>query len=427
MPHLKRLAAEANLSVRFSCSIALEVISMRRMLCAVPLVLSVLFVLPGCKTIRIADPNIPIKKDYYRALPPGTPALRKITDPSRLPDFRGDFLQDRDGLLRALDQSIKYFGYPSSRRYYPLQGITHARAATSLVAFRELYESASSGEDLQRKIIEMFDVYESVGCDDHGTVLFTGYYTPIFDASLTPDSEYRWPLYELPPDLVKEPEGECLGRRLEDGTIVPYYSRAEIEGGALEGHELVWLNDRFAAYICTVQGSARLRLQDGSWYNVGYAGCNDLDYVSVGEKLVEDGTIPRSQLSLSGLMSFFAKNPELMDEYLAMNPRYVFFTETQGEPVGSLNVPVTTRRTIATDKSLFPRGCLAFVVTLVPSTSGNEVRQEAFRQFTLDQDRGAAIRAAGRCDIYLGVGDEAGKIAGYTMNEGALYYLFLKE
>jgi membrane-bound lytic murein transglycosylase A len=400
---------------------------MRRMPCAILLLLVAAVLVAGCKTVRIPEPPVPVKKDYYRPLPPGTPALRKITDPSRLPDFRGDFLQDREGFLKALGLSIKYFSYPSSRRYYPLQGITHARAAASLVAFRELYESASSGEDLQRRIVEMFDVYESVGCDDLGTVLFTGYYTPIFDASLMPDSEYRWPLYSLPPDLVKGPEGECLGRRLEDGTVAPYYSRAEIDGGALAGHELVWLKDRFSAYVCTVQGSARLRLPDGSWFNVGYAGNNGVEYASIGEMLVAAGRLPRERLSLSGLTELFAREPQLMDEYLPRNPRYVFFEQSEGEPAGSLGVAVTARRTIATDKTLFPRGCLAFVTTLVPSSSAGAARQGPFRRFMLDQDTGGAIRAAGRCDIYLGVGDEAGRIAGYTMNEGRLYYLFLKE
>lgn len=383
--------------------------------------------LGGCKTVRIPEPARPPAKDYSRPLPPGSPALRKITDPALMPDFRGDFALDRDELLRALDESIKYLSYPSSTRYYPIQGITHARAANSLIAFRDLYVSVHSGEELHQKILGMFDVYESVGCDDRGTVLFTGYYTPIFEASLTPDSEYRWPLYALPEDLAKGPEGECLGRRLSDDTLVPYYTRAEIDEGALSGNELVWLKDRFAAYVCTVQGSARLRLPDGSWFRVGYAGNNGMEYVSVGRLLVADGLIPKDRLSLSGLMEFFARNPEKMDAILTRNPRYVFFQRTEGEPTGSLGVPVTTRRSIATDKSLFPRGCLAFVETKVPAANGPGIRQEPFERFMLDQDTGGAIRAAGRCDIYLGIGDAAGRIAGYTMNEGKLFYLFLKE
>ncbi len=46
--------------------------------------------------------------------------------------------------------------------------------------------------------------------------------------------------------------------------------------------------------------------------------------------------------------------------------------------------------------------------------------------FACDQDRGGAIRAAGRCDIFRGTGDEAGKMAGHTFAEGRLYYIFLK-
>jgi membrane-bound lytic murein transglycosylase len=44
----------------------------------------------------------------------------------------------------------------------------------------------------------------------------------------------------------------------------------------------------------------------------------------------------------------------------------------------------------------------------------------------LDQDTGGAIRAAGRCDVYMGEGDEAGQLAGQTYQEGRLYYLFAK-
>ena len=46
--------------------------------------------------------------------------------------------------------------------------------------------------------------------------------------------------------------------------------------------------------------------------------------------------------------------------------------------------------------------------------------------FALDQDTGGAIRAAGRCDVYMGVGDHAGELAGGTYREGQLYYLFIK-
>ena len=95
--------------------------------------------------------------------------------------------------------------------------------------------------------------------------------------------------------------------------------------------------------------------------------------------------------------------------------------------MGCLGVPVTERCSIATDKSLFPRGCLAFVDTRAPlATASGEPAKARWRHFALDQDSGGAIRAAGRADIYVGIGDQAGRIAGWMLDEGRLYYLFLK-
>jgi membrane-bound lytic murein transglycosylase A len=83
-------------------------------------------------------------------------------------------------------------------------------------------------------------------------------------------------------------------------------------------------------------------------------------------------------------------------------------------------------RTIATDKSIFPRGCLTFLSTTLPSIQAGRISIEPYGGFALDQDTGGAIRAPGRCDIYIGEGDEAGQLAGQTYQEGRLYYLFVK-
>ena len=383
----------------------------------------------GCtEKIVIPEPPVPQKKDYDRQLPPGAPALRLIEDPALLPDFRAAWRTDRDALLTALDHSIRYFTYPSSRRYYPIQGITHERAAQSLIAFREILAASRSGSEFSARVLSAFDVYQSVGCDNRGTVLFTGYYTPIFDASRVRTEEYRWPLYKLPPDLVKDREGRCLGRRLESGALVPYYTRAEIMNGALDGHELIYLKDRFAAYICTVQGSAKLRLRDGSLIDVGYHGNNGHRYTSIGRLLLRDGRIRPEQLSLSGLMSYFDTHGDMLDDYLRRNDRYVFFRESEQEPTGSLGLPVTAYCSLATDKDIYPRGCLTYVDTRVPEVGpAGTASPMPFRRFMLDQDTGGAIRAPGRADIYIGVGDRAGRIAGWTLSEGELYYLFLKD
>ena len=368
------------------------------------------------------------KKDYSRPLPRGARALRRIDDPLRLPDLAAAFPSEPNALLTSIQRSMRYFRSSWSRQHYPIQGITHTRAMASLVAFRDVLVSSRSPEAFEKRILDIFDVYESIGCDGDGTVLFTGYYTPIFDASQTPDREYRWPLYKRPPDLVSAKDGKILGRRTSDGSLVPYYTRKEIDAGALKGRELVYLRDRFEAYICGVQGSAHLRLRDGTNLRVGYAGTNGRAYTSVGKLLVEDGLMPKERLSLTGLIEFFAARPEIMDRYLPRNERCMFFQVTSMPPTGSLNVPVTPYRSIATDKSIYPRGSLAFVATELPhKLVGGKLIARPFQQFVLDQDAGGAIRAPGRSDIYLGIGESAGNVAGWMYREGRFYYLFLKE
>ena len=371
-------------------------------------------------------PTVSPTKDYWRPLAPNAPALRKVADPALVPDLRPALEGDRHELIKSLDQSARYLSTKSSAKFFPMEGIDHARALRSVQEFRKLLAEEHSVEELQRLIFARFEVYESVGCDDQGTVLFTGYYTPIFDANLRADETFKYPLYKAPADLAKGPNGECLGRKLVDGTVVPYFTRAEIDGGALKGHEIAFLKDRFEAYVCTIQGSAQLRLPGGGLFKIGYAANNGYPYTSIGQQMIKDGVLERSQLSLAGLTACFRSKPELMDTYLPLNKRYVFFTPTDSPPMGSLGVPVTPRHSVATDKAIFPRGCVALVDTIVPKAGPAGPESAEFRQFVLDQDTGGAIRAPGRCDIYLGIGDEAGKIAGWTLSEGHLYYFFVK-
>jgi len=384
--------------------------------------------LVGCAGKPVGGGLTPAKKDYTRPLPEGANALRKVSDPERLPDLAAAFPENPNDLLRAIQRSMRYFASDWSRGHYPMAGVTHDRAVASLVAFRQVITTAASPEEFRKLVLERFDFYESVGCDGLGTVLFTGYYTPIFDASLTPDETYKWPLYKRPPDLATDKDGAVLGRRTPEGSLVPeYYSRREIDGGALKGRELVYLRDRFEAYICGVQGSAQLRLPDGTNLRVGYAGTNGRPYTSVGQLLIADGLMPRDRLTLSSLIVFFHAHPEIMDSYLPRNEHYVFFQVTDLPPTGSLNVPVTAYRSIATDKKIFPRGCLTLANTELPhKVVGGELIARPFTQFMLDQDTGSAIRAPGRADIYLGVGEAAGNVAGWMYREGKLYYLFLK-
>ena len=146
----------------------------------------------------------------------------------------------------AIQNSIAYLAKPSSQKYFPYADISHDRAVASLQAFLRVLHDARSPQEFDQMIRSGFEVYQSVGCDDRGTVFFTGYYTPIFDGRQQRDARFRYPIYKRPPDLLSDDEGRTLGRRTPDGQIVPYFTRKEIEQGRLlDGYELAWLKDSF--------------------------------------------------------------------------------------------------------------------------------------------------------------------------------------
>jgi membrane-bound lytic murein transglycosylase A len=372
--------------------------------------------------------NLP---NYSAQLPPGTLALRKIP-PEMYPSFA---MQPSDlaRIRQSIAYSLEYLGKPSSQHFYPYYDISHDRAVATLHALDALAaDSSITADQIDQQIRSNFEVYQSVGAPDSngeytGQVRFTGYFTPIYNASLTRGGDYQWPLYKRPADLVSDPvSGDVHGRRTPDGQMVPYYTRAQIDSGVLAGQELCWLTSRFEAYVVTVQGSGRLRLPDGRIYEIGYAGNNGYAYVSAGERMVADGVISADQINLTTLHAYFDAHPSDMDKYLSTNPRYVFFTERPGGPYGSLNEPVTALATIATDKEdpdIYPRAMAAFLVVPLPQPGGGS---SPYRGFFLDQDTGGAIRASGRCDIYMGIGAAAEELAGRELTDGQLYYIAVK-
>ena len=371
--------------------------------------------LAGCRKPERAEP---MELNYEAQLPPGQLALRRITDYRQIPDFT-PACADVAGLREAIAGSLNYLAKPSSRKHFPYGPITHDQAVASLKAFLALAESKPTPAQMNDAIRRDFDVYISVGCDNKGTVLFTGYYTPIFTGSPVRTEKFKYPLYRPPAGLVKQPDGT---------PTTPMPDRRSIEtSGMYAGQELAWMADPFKVYVAHVQGSAKLRMPDGKLVTVGYTANNGHEYRSVRAELVKAGKIGKRD-GLPAMIAYFRAHPEEVKAYTWRNPRFIFFAVVDdGRPRGCLNEPVTPRRTIATDKRIFPPACLAFVSAKMPKRlAGGTVDDAPFSAFALDQDAGGAIRAPGRCDVYLGVGQEAGELAGRAQNEGKLYYLFLK-
>jgi membrane-bound lytic murein transglycosylase A len=333
---------------------------------------------------------------------------------------------DRKALLTSIDNSLSYLTRDSAiaaYQNYPIPGITYDRVRRSLVRFRQLVASSKSAAQLQAAVRREFVFYRSVGNDGKGTVKFTAYYEPIYQASRIRTSIYKYPLYRLPPDF--------------DQWAKPHPKRIDLEGkdgllgnkSQLRGLELLWFRNRLDAYMVHIQGSAQIRLTNGKTTSVGYAGGTDYPWTSIGKELAKDGKLPLEGLTMPKLISFFQQNPVELSNYLPRWERFVFFKEAPGrKATGSINVPVTADRSIATDKSLMPPGALALIHGSFPyPAAGGRLERRTVSRFVLDQDTGSAIKGPGRVDYFMGTGKLAGDRAGTTGGNGSLYYLLLKK
>ncbi|MFN6485961.1 MULTISPECIES: murein transglycosylase A [unclassified Nostoc] len=334
-------------------------------------------------------------------------------------------IPEKKALINAIARSLEYLetaNAAAAYQNYPVAGITRDRIIKSLKRFRELLLKTNSATELHQAIEREFVLYQSVGKDNKGSVLFTAYYEPLYAASRVPTTEYRYPVYRLPPDFNSWPK--------------PHPTREELEGadglqsakGKLRGLELFWFRDRLEPYLAQIEGSARLQLLDGTQTTIGYAGHTAYNYKSIGRELVNDGKLPLEGITLPIILDYFQKHPQELNIYIPRDRSFVFFQENHGEPAqGSINVPLTAERSIATDKSLMPPGALALIRASIPFVNSTGTMEERIvSRYVLDQDTGGAIKGAGRVDYFLGTGKIAGDRAGVTVSNGQLFYLLLK-
>ncbi|MDZ8139317.1 MAG: murein transglycosylase A [Nostoc sp. DedQUE04] len=334
-------------------------------------------------------------------------------------------IPEKKALIGAIARSLQYLqtaNAAAAYQNYPVAGITRDRVIKSLQRFRELLLKTNSATELHQAIQQEFVLYQSVGKDNQGSVLFTAYYEPLYAASRVPTTEYRYPVYRLPPDF--------------NSWTKPHPTREELEGadglqaakGKLRGLELFWFRSRLEPYLAQIQGSAKLQLPDGTQTTIGYAGNTAYNYKSIGRELIDDGKLPQEGVTMPIILDYFQKHPQELNIYIPRDRSFVFFQENHGEPAqGSINVPLTAERSIATDKSLMPPGALALIRASIPFVNPTGKMQERIiSRYVLDQDTGGAIKGAGRVDYFLGTGKIAGDRAGVTVSNGQLFYLLLK-
>jgi len=145
---------------------------------------------------------------------------------------------------------------------------------------------------------------------------FTGYYEPIVEGARLPSDVYTVPLYRRPPNMVTQrlrmsgKKGKA-GKRAVKRTA-PFYDRAQIEDGALAGRELeiVYLKDPIDGFFAEIQGSTRVRLEDGSVIRLNYASGNGHPYTAVGKFLVERNIVSKEEMSMQKIREYMEANPE---------------------------------------------------------------------------------------------------------------------
>lgn len=345
------------------------------------------------------------------------------------------------GLSESIEKSLSYFHkLPGDRSFrYGQDSYDADHIIKSLEAFHSFIAQNPSSKELDHFISQNYIVYQSVGGDEAGEVMFTGYYEPLINGSPERTPEYSVPVFARPDDLViidlskfsDHYKGRKITGRYTGETVEPYYTREEIEKtDMLNGQAavLAWIKDPVDLFFLQVQGSGKIFMNNGETVNVHYHTANGQPYRSIGKLLIDEQAIPQSEMSMQRIRQFLNENPESAERIMNYNPSYVFFKIEEEGPIGSIGVKLTPMRSIALDRKIFPKGGLAFIKSNIPLVDGDEDIKQwyDFSGFVLNQDTGGAIRGPGRCDMFWGNGSYAEIAAGHIQHMGALYFLVLK-
>lgn len=368
-------------------------------------------------------------------------AMREASNPSNLEINIGDsFYQARDLTVKRLEkmgQSEIQFGSCSVKadRYARFL----AQIPTDPVAFVEFLKAEG----------KWFEVY---GREQWSEILLTSYFSPLYEGRRKPEGKFIQPLYRIPPDLVEvslksfnhdqlvnlDTDRSVVAARIKQGPgklkrIVPYYSREEIDiQKSLKGQnlEIAYL-DPIDAFFIQIQGSGKVRLEDGEILSLGYGAQNGYRYNSVGKLLYH--LIPKEEMSMARIESYLASlSKEDLYRFLSQNPSYVFFKDLESKPaVTTLGIQVFDKITLAVDPSLFPLGAMGILRHPVPhfedpeSTVPKEMSYAT--QVVFAHDTGGAIKGADRADLYWGEGKIAQQAAGVIKHPANLWFIGPKD
>ena len=345
--------------------------------------------------------NAPVRRDGV-ALPPAINQSKSRWVPVRWEELPG--FED-DKLFEAWNAWLKSCERPGAT-FAPLCGDV-----------RRL--SIASAEEQRAWMVarlQPFRVESSLGSAEGQ---LTSYYEPLLKASRQAGNGYEVPLYRSPAGL---------------GSRKPWFSRQEIDTlpearAALRGREIAWLADPVDAMSLHIQGSGRLSVTepDGSQrvVRVAFAGTNDQPFRSVTQWLGEQGAGRMPPPWTDSVKAWSARNPQLVQQMLWSNPRYIFFREEALSdfdagfgPKGAQGVALTPGRSIAVDPGSIPYGTPVWL-----ESRGGAAR---LQKLVFAQDTGSAIVGAVRADYFAGTGAEAGEFASRVNQPLHLWVLWPK-
>lgn len=386
-------------------------------------IVSILLILPGCKG----------------ALPPAPqPPLVQVADHD-VPRFNDDM--DLESLRTAAQASLHYLQkLPESRSFqFGRDEYSRSDMIESIKTLIDVIGAHPTAAEFSRLIREKFTFYRSTGSDGSGDVLFTGYYVPLLEFSSVKTERYKTPVYRRPDDLISVdlrefgsdlPSKSLMGR-VSKGKLVPYFTRHDIDClGALQGKncEIGYVTDPVDMFFLQIQGSGMIQLEAGKRFFLQYHSANGHPYRSIGNLFINEGKLPREQVSLYTLKSYLRQHPDELERVLCYNTSYTFFELIEDGPFGCLGEIVTPGRSIATDVQIFPKGALGLICTEKPAlgSDGQVKGWEQFSRLVLNQDTGGAIKTPGRVDVFWGAGNYAEVAAGYMKQKGKLFFLVKK-
>lgn len=296
-------------------------------------------------------------------------------------------------------------------------------------ALKEVCEESFKAVNPEEFFTSNFTPYKLIGENKEEQGLITGYYEPLLHGSLTKTNKYKYPIYKTPKDLLVVDLGSVypdlkkyrLRGKISGNKVIPYDSRESIEKKDGNGFEAIcYVDDKIDLFFLQIQGSGKVKLEDGTILNIGYAQQNGRAYYAIGRKLIEEGYIKKENISLQSIKKWLSENPQRMDEILNLNESYIFFRQSSKTATGSLGTQLTANRNLAVDRKFIPLGFPVFINTTDP------IENKPINRLMVAADTGGAIKGEIRADFFFGNGKTAEELAGKMKQKGSLYILIPK-